>query len=477
MWEKIILFFPELLLAFSASQLLLFGVSKKSDRADLVRYIGIAILLVFAFSGFLLGMPSGTAFSGALVVDNYSHYVKLVIGLAAAASLVFAKPYLKTEKLDKHEFTVLLLYAVLGMSIMASANNLLTVYIGVEMQALALYIMAAFNRDSLRSSEAGMKYFVLGALSSGLLLYGLSLVYGFSGSLDFDRIAAVIEDGASPGIIAGMVFMLCGLGFKISAAPFHMWTPDVYEGSPTPVTGFFAAAPKFAAMCLIARVCVGPFGGIEDQWQQVIIVFAVLSMFVGAIGALAQTNIKRLMAYSSIANMGYALVPLAAGGAAGVKGMLIFMSIYVITAIGIFACILQMRIRNGMVEQISDLSGLSTSNKGLAIVLTMFMFSVMGIPPLLGFWGKLFAFLPAVEAGLVWLVVLALIASVIGAFYYLRIIKSMWFDDSVQEFVEAPSSLRWTTIVCALLVMPLLILPFTAIPATGFISQAAASLF
>jgi len=288
--------------------------------------------------------------------------------------------------------------------------------------------MAAFNRDSLRSSEAGLKYFVLGALSSGLLLYGLSLIYGFSGSLDFDRIGAVVEAGASPGLIAGMVFMLCGLGFKISAAPFHMWTPE-------------------------------------------------LSMFVGAIGALAQTNIKRLMAYSSIANMGYALVPLSAGGAAGVKGMLIFMSIYVITVIGIFACILQMRIRNGMVEKISDLSGLSKSNKGLAIVLTMFMFSVMGIPPLLGFWGKLFAFLPAVEAGLVWLVVLALVASVIGAFYYLRIIKSMWFDEAAHEFVEAPSSLRWISIGSAVLILPLLILPFTAIPATGFISQAAASLF
>ena len=477
MWEKIILFFPELLLAFSASQLLLLGVSKKSDRTDIVRYIGFAVLLVFAFSGFLLGMPSGTAFSGALVIDNYSHYIKMIIGLAGAASLVFAKPYLQSEKLDKHEFTVLLLYAVLGMSIMASANNLLSVYIGVEMQALALYIMAAFNRDSLRSSEAGLKYFVLGALSSGLLLYGLSLIYGFSGSLDFDRIGAVVEAGASPGLIAGMVFMLCGLGFKISAAPFHMWTPDVYEGSPTPVTGFFAGAPKFVAMCLIARICVGPFGGIEDQWQQVIIVFAVLSMFVGAIGALAQTNIKRLMAYSSIANMGYALVPLSAGGAAGVKGMLIFMSIYVITVIGIFACILQMRIRNGMVEQISDLSGLSKSNKGLAIVLTMFMLSVMGIPPLVGFFGKVLAFLPAVEAGLVWLVVLALIASVIGAFYYLRIIKSMWFDEPVHEFVEAPSSLRWISIGSAVLVLPLLILPFTAIPATGFISQAAASLF
>lgn len=477
MWEKIILFFPELLLAVTASQLLLFGVSPKAGRATLVRYIGIAALLVFAFSGFLLGMPSGTAFSGALVVDSYSHYVKLVIGLAAAASLIFSRPYMEAEKLNKHEFTVLLLYAVLGMSIMASANNLLSVYIGVEMQALALYVMAAFNRDSLRASEAGLKYFVLGALSSGLLLYGLSMIYGFSGSLDFDRIAAVVENGASPGMIVGMVFLLCGLGFKISAAPFHMWTPDVYEGSPTPVTGFFAGAPKFAAMCLIARVVVGPFGGIEDQWQQVIIVFAVLSMFVGAIGALAQSNIKRLMAYSSIANMGYALVALAAGGQAGVNGMLIFMSIYVITVVGVFACILQMRIRNGMVEDIKDLAGLSKSNKGLAILMSLFMFSIMGIPPLLGFFGKVYAFWPAVEAGLVWLVVLALIASVIGAFYYLRIIKSMWFDDVAHEFVEAPNSLRWTTIVCGVLVLPLLLLPFTAIPSQGFIAQAAASLF
>ena len=477
MWEKIILFFPELILAVTASQLLLFGVSPKAGRATFVRYIGIAALLIFAFSGFLLGMPSGTAFSGALIVDSYSHFVKLIIGLAAAASLIFSRPYLESENLNKHEYTVLLLYAVLGMSIMASANNLLSVYIGVEMQALALYVMAAFNRDSLRASEAGLKYFVLGALSSGLLLYGLSMIYGFSGSLDFDRIATVIEGGATPGMIVGMVFLLCGLGFKISAAPFHMWTPDVYEGSPTPVTGFFAGAPKFAAMCLIARIVVGPFGGIEDQWQQVIIVFAVLSMFVGAIGALVQTNIKRLMAYSSIANMGYALVPLSAGGEAGVKGMLIFMSIYVITVIGIFACILQMRLRTGMVEDIKDLSGLSKSNKGLAIILSMLMFSVMGIPPLLGFFGKLFAFWPAVEAGLVWLVVLALIASVIGAFYYLRIIKSMWFDDVAHEFVEAPKSLRVTTIICALLVLPALLLPFTAIPVQGFIAQAAASLF
>lgn len=477
MWEKIIFFLPELILAVVASNLLLFGVSGTQKRTDIVRYIGIAVLLVFAFSGFWLGMPTGSAFSGALIVDNYGHYAKMIIGLAAATALVFGRPYLVSEKLDKYEYTVLLLYAVLGMSIMVSANNLLAIYMGIELQALALYIMAAWNRDSLRASEAGLKYFVLGALSSGLLLYGLSMVYGFTGSLDFTRIAAVIEDGASPGLIAGMVFMLCGLGFKISAAPFHMWTPDVYEGSPTPVTGFFAGAPKFAAMILIGRVLVGPFGGIEEQWQQVIVVFAVLSMFVGAIGALAQTNIKRLMAYSSIANMGYALVPLAAGGEAGIRGMLIFMSIYVITTVGIFACILQMRIRNGMVENISDLSGLSKSNPGLNFILSILMLSLAGIPPLLGFFGKWFAFSAAADAGLLWLVVLALLASVIGAFYYIRILKTMWFDEVDNEFVEAPNSLRFITMASALLIFPLMALPLMAQGALGMISQAAASLF
>jgi len=477
MLQTISLFAPQLVLAFFASQTLSTAAFFKKDRSVGVRYFAVAILLVYAFIGFILGQPTGTAFKGALVVDSYSHYMNLFIGLSAAAALMFSKSYFQSEKLDRFEYSVLVLYAVLGMSIMVSSNSLLSLYIGIEMQSLALYVMAAFNRDSLRASEAGLKYFVLGALSSGLLLYGASLIYGFTGSLEYARIAEVVSEGASPGIIAGMVFLLCGLAFKISAAPFHMWTPDVYEGAPTPVTGFFAAAPKFAAMALIARLLIGPFGDITAQWQQVIIVLAVLSMFVGAIGALVQTNIKRLMAYSSIANMGYALVPLAAGTAAGVKGMLIFMSIYVITVIGIFACILQMRIRNGMVEQISDLAGLSKTNRSLAIILTMFMFSVMGIPPLLGFFGKLFAFLPAMEAGLTWLVVLALIASVIGAFYYLRIVKIMWGDENENEFVQAPKTLRGLAVISGLLVFPLLLLPFISIPAQSLISQAAASLF
>nr|WP_298912953.1 NADH-quinone oxidoreductase subunit NuoN [uncultured Algimonas sp.] len=477
--EAVRLMAPELILAGQTIFVVLISLFVKSGKqADVMRWIAIIMLVVFALSGFLLGRPEGTSFNGLLAVDDFGHYSKLVIGLTAALALVFTRPYFKAEGLDRFEFSVLMIYAVLGMSIMVSANNLLALYIGLEMQALSLYIMAAFNRDSLRASEAGLKYFVLGALSSGLLLYGASLIYGFTGHLDFGGIAASIEaNGMSVGIVGGMVFMMCGLAFKISAAPFHMWTPDVYEGSPTPVTGFFASAPKFAAMALIARLLFGPLEDIFSQWQQVVAALALVSMFVGAIGALSQRNIKRLMAYSSIANMGYALVPLAAGTVFGLRGMLIFMTIYVVTAIGVFAGILQMRIRNGMVEQISDLAGLSETNRPMAIVMTIFFFSLAGIPPLLGFFGKLFAFWPAVDAGLWWLVVAALVASVIGAFYYLRVIKTIWFDEPAQEFVSAPRSLRWITTGSAIALILIIALPFVAIPVQGLIDSAAASLF
>ncbi|WP_409433654.1 NADH-quinone oxidoreductase subunit NuoN [Litorimonas sp. RW-G-Af-16] len=478
MLQTLSLMAPQLVLAILATTLLLAGVKKDTNRAPAIRWITIGILIVYALIGFLLGKPQGESFQGLLRVDDFTHYINAIMGLSAAAALMLNKDYFERERLDRFEFSVLTLYAVLGMSIMASANNLLSMYVGLEMQSLALYIMAAFNRDSLRASEAGLKYFVLGAISSGLLLYGASMVYGFTGSLEYPQIAASIaENGATSGVVAGMVFLLCGLAFKISAAPFHMWTPDVYEGAPTPVTGFFAAAPKLAAMAVITRLLVGPFGDIPGQWQQVIITLSVLSMFVGAIGALVQTNIKRLMAYSSIANMGYALVPLAAGTVAGVKGMLIFMTIYVVTVIGVFAAILQMRIRNGMVEQISDLGGLSKTNRPLAMIITILMFSLMGIPPLLGFFGKVFAFTPAFEAGLVPLAILALIASVISAFYYLRVIKTMWFDDVANEFVEAPKSLKALVLISALIIFPLFMLPFTSIPIQEVIGKAAAALF
>ena len=476
--QTFITILPELFLAVTASFLLGLGLSKTKDRSSLVRYIAIGVLVIFAFLGFILARPAGTSFSGLLLNNDFSDLLKCIIALSAAAALLLTQHYFQSEKLDRYEFSVLTLYAVLGMSIMVSANNLLSMYIGIEMQSLALYIMAAFNRDSLRASEAGLKYFVLGALSSGLLLYGASLIYGFTGSLDFETIRASIEaSGATNGVVTGMVFLLCGLAFKISAAPFHMWTPDVYEGSPTPVTGFFAAAPKLAAMAIIARLITVPFGEITGQWQQVIIVMAVLSMVVGALGAIVQTNIKRLMAYSSIANMGYALVPLAAASVAGVQGMIVFMVIYIITVIGVFSTILQMRLRDGMVEQISDLAGLSKSNPGMAISLTIFMFSLIGIPPLLGFFGKLFAFLPAIEAGLTWLVVIALIASVIGAFYYLRLVKVMWFDEPEREFVTPPASVKIISLIAVLLICPLLIIPGISGAMLGFAETAAQALF
>ena len=427
--------------------------------------------------GFVVGTPEGELFSGALKIDLYGHYAKFILGLAAASTLIFGLPYFQSEKLDTPEFSILVLESVLGMSVMISANNLLSLYIGIELQSLALYLMAATNRDSLRSSEAGLKYFVLGALSSGILLYGISLIYGFTGTIRFDSLAIAMEGAPRIGATAGLVFLLAGLGFKISAAPFHMWTPDVYEGSPTPVTAFFATAPKFAAMVLIGRVLMDPLAARVEDWQQVIAILAVLSMFVGVIGALAQTNIKRLMAYSSIANMGYALVGLAAASPAGMKGMLVFMSIYIITNIGVFTAVLQMRTKTGMVERIEDLSGLSKSNAGLALIVTILMFSLIGIPPMLGFFGKVFAFVPAFEAGLAWLVVLALLASVIGAFYYIRIIKTIWFDDVRTEFVTSPAIVRVFATVAALLVFPLMILPFVAQPALALIEAAANSLF
>ena len=468
----------EVVLAISALVLLLVGAFGGTKSTSFIRYASIAAILVFGFSGVILN-AQGSAFDDAFVSDKFSHYVKAMIGVAAASALWFSRDYFKKEKLDQFEYSILMLFAVLGMGVMVSANNLLTLYIGIEMQSLALYVMAAFNRDSLRASEAGLKYFVLGALSSGMLLYGASLIYGFSGSLAFADIAAHLSQSSTPsaGMVAGLVFLLSGLAFKISAAPFHMWTPDVYEGSPTPVTGFFAGAPKLAALALITRVITGPFEGIETSWQQVIIVLAILSMIIGAVGALTQTNIKRLMAYSSIANMGYALVALAAGGAGGVTGMLIFMSIYLITVIGSFACILQMRTRDGMVEKISDLGGLSHSNMPLAAFITMMMFSLAGIPFFMGFFGKWYAFAPAFNAGLAWLVVIALLASVVGAFYYLRIIKTMWFDEQAQSFVKAPTSLSFLSSAAGLLLFPILLLPFVASPARQVIEAAAASLF
>jgi NADH-quinone oxidoreductase subunit N len=372
---------------------------------------------------------------------------------------------------------VLIVFAALGMSLMVSANDLIALYLGVETQSLALYILAAFNRDSRRSTEAGLKYFVLGALSSCLLLYGASLVYGFTGSTQFDAIARAATDSReNVGLVIGLVFLISGLAFKVSAAPFHMWTPDVYEGAPTPVTAFFAAAPKLAAMALFSRAMVTGFPEIIDQWRPIIAILAVASMLVGAFSAIVQTNIKRLMAYSSIGHMGFALIGLAVGTANGVGSVLIYMAIYIVMTVGAFACILLMRRRGGMTEAIDDLAGLTKTNPGLALVLTVLLFSMAGVPPTAGFFGKFFVFEAAIKADLVWLAVVGAVTSVVSAYYYLRIIWLMWFNDPAPAFErEVGSRLGLTAFGSAALIFPVLLIFIGPLVAAA--RAAAASLF
>jgi NADH-quinone oxidoreductase subunit N len=351
--------------------------------------------------------------------------------------------YARAQKFERFEYPVLIVIATLGMMMMISANDLIALYLGLELQSLALYVVAAINRDSVRSTEAGLKYFVLGALSSGMLLYGASLVYGFTGQTSFAGIAAVLAASeTSLGLIFGLVFLIAGLAFKVSAVPFHMWTPDVYEGAPTPVTAFFAAAPKVAAMTMFIRVVVGPFAPVAGDWQQIIAFIAIASMLLGAFAAIGQSNIKRLMAYSSIGHMGFALVGLAAGSEAGVQGVVIYLLIYLAMTLGAFACILSMRRRDAMVEDISDLAGLSKTNPIMAFMLAMILFSLAGIPPLAGFFAKFYVFLAAIEANLYALAVIGVLASVVGAYYYLRIIKIMYFDEPAEGFESMPMELR-----------------------------------
>ncbi|WP_417489091.1 NADH-quinone oxidoreductase subunit NuoN [Maricaulis sp.] len=451
---------PELMLAGGAMALLMLGVFLKGTGTPrLVHLLTIGLLVAAGFAALFLTGDDGQAFGGAFVLDSLAKYSKVAITLAAAVALLLALPYLESEKLSKIEFPVLVALAVTGMVMMVSANDLISMYMAVELQSLALYVLAAFNRDSLRASEAGLKYFVLGALSSGLLLYGASLVYGFSGSTGFNEIAIAVAGEPSIGLIFGLVFVICGLAFKVSAAPFHMWTPDVYEGAPTPVTALFASAPKMAAIVLLARVLLEPFGGMIDQWRDVVWIIAVLSMGVGAFGALTQQNFKRLMAYSSIGNIGYALVAIAAASQTGIWALLVFMSLYMISVVGTFGAMLSMRTREGMVEQISDLAGLAQTNPGLGWSLTALMFSIGGLPFFVGFFGKFFVVFSAVQSDLLILAVLAVLFSVVSAAYYLRIIKVMWFDAPEVNFVQPAMSIYWVTRVAGwstLLLLPAL---------------------
>ena len=455
--QDLALLIPELLLAGGAMALLMLGVFMKGEGANkLVQWLTVALLAGAGLASLFLVSGEGQAFNGGFIFDGLARFSKVAIGLVAAIALLLAMPYLKAEKLGKIEYSVLMTLAVTGMFMMVSANDLISMYMGIELQSLALYVLAAFNRDSLRASEAGLKYFVLGALSSGLLLYGSSLVYGFTGATGFNEIAIAVESGPSVGLVFGLVFVICGLAFKVSAAPFHMWTPDVYEGAPTPVTAFFATAPKLAAIVLLARVLIEPFGGMVDQWRDVIWVIAVLSMGIGAFGALTQTNIKRLMAYSSISNMGYALVAIASASQTGLWALLVYMILYMIGVIGSFAAILSMRTREGMVEQISDLAGIAQRNPGLGWSITALMFSIGGLPFMVGFFGKFFVVFAAVQEGMLILAVLAVLFSVVGAAYYLRVVKTVWFDEGEVEFVPASMSVYWVTRLAGLATVLLL---------------------
>ena len=422
---------PEILLAVFAIGALLGGVYTGKDRsAPLILWLTVGFMLLMAV---LVGAGTGDprpVFGGLMVDDYFSRFARILILVSGAVVLLMGQGYMQRHDLLRFEYPVLVALATVGMMVMVSAGDLMTLYLGLELQSLSLYILAAFRRDSARSTEAGLKYFVLGALASGLLLYGASLVYGFAGTTRFEGIAATVQDGQlSIGLLMGLAFMLAGLAFKVSAVPFHMWTPDVYQGAPTAVTAFFATAPKVAAMALLARLMHDGFGAAPGDWSQIIAFLATASVFVGAIGALLQTDIKRLMAYSSISHMGFALIGLAAGTAAGVQATLLYMAIYVVMSVGVFAFILSMRRDGRQVVRIDELHMLSKSQPLAALALLVLMFSLAGVPPLVGFWAKFSVLAAAVNAGMVWLAVAGVIASVIGAFYYLRIVYYMYFGE------------------------------------------------
>lgn len=467
---------PELILAVGALVLLMIGVFSGERSGRMVSVL--ALIVIAAATLWLVFVPSeGLAYGGVFLSDGFGRFMKITALIGSFVTLFMSLGLAKENQLDKFEFPVLLVLCTLGILLMISANNLISLYLGLELQSLAIYVIAAINRDSVKSTEAGLKYFVLGALSSGMLLYGMSLVYGFTGHTNFVDVAhALTVDGArSLGLIFGLVFILAGIAFKISAVPFHMWTPDVYEGAPTPVTAFLASAPKIAAMAMMTRIVITAFQPVLADWQQVVVFISIASMLLGSFAAIGQKNIKRLMAYSSIGHMGYALVGLAAGTQTGVSGVMLYMVIYMVMTLGSFAIIMSMRRKDGtMVESVSDLAGLSTTNPFMATVLTVLMFSLAGIPPLAGFFGKYFVFIAAIEAKLYALAIIGVLASVVGAYYYLRVIKLMWFDEATGEFARVSGSLRLVFGVSGLFVLAYVLIGG---PIGGAAELAAATLF
>ena len=465
---------PELVLAAGAMVLLMLGAYRGQQTTRLVT--GLAICLLVLTGGLELVLPAGklTTFAGGFIVDDFARFLKILALIGSAATLVLSAEYLADPSRRIFEFSILVVLSTLGMMVLISAGDLIMLYLGLELMSLALYVVAASNRDNIRSTEAGLKYFVLGALSSGMLLYGASLIYGFTGTVSFAGIAAATKAGTGAGIVFGLVFLLAGLCFKVSAVPFHMWTPDVYEGAPTPVTAFFASAPKVAAIAVFTRATLTAFPGILSQWQQIVVFVAIASMALGSFAAIGQKNIKRLMAYSSIGHMGFALVGLAAGTPEGAQGVLVYIAIYVSMTLGSFAVILTMK-RNGQhVEDISDLSGLSRTNPLLAFVFAMLLFSLAGIPPLAGFFAKWYVFVAAIKAGLFTLAVVGVVTSVVGAYYYLSIIKVMYFDEPLVRLDPMRTELRTVLAVAGLFNIFFFVYPG---PLVSVATAAAKSLF
>ena len=437
---------PEIVLALGAMLLLMVGVFRGEQATKGIE--GGAVLLLLLTAVIVIWLPAGklVTFDGSFVVDSFARFLKLLALAGSAAAIVMSSNYLAVEKRGTFEYSILILLSTAGMMMLISAADLIALYLGLELMSLALYVVAAIDRDSVRSTEAGLKYFVLGALSSGMLLYGASLVYGFTGTVSFAGIAKASTEGgtstANLGLVFGLVFLFAGFCFKVSAVPFHMWTPDVYEGAPTPITAFFAAAPKVAGIAMFVRTTIVAFPGILTQWQQIVVFVATASMALGSFAAIGQRNIKRLMAYSSIGHMGFALVGLAAGTAEGVQGVLVYMAIYVTMTLGMFACILSMRRDGQMVENIADLAGLARTKPAMAFFLAMLLFSLAGIPPLAGFFAKFYVFLAAIKAGLFTLAVIGVVTSVVGAYYYLAIVKTMYFDEPAKPFEPMPYELK-----------------------------------
>ena len=464
---------PEFVLGIGAMALLLAGVYRP---ATLGRFVDAAAIVLLAIAGVIVALlPSGRliTFGGSFIVDEFARFMKILALFGSAAAIAMSVDYAKHEAQQRFEYSVLILLSTLGMLMLISAADLIALYLGLELMSLPLYVVAASHRNSLRSTEAGLKYFVLGALSSGMLLYGASLTYGFTGTVSFAGIAHAAAQGGI-GLIFGIVFLFAGFCFKVSAVPFHMWTPDVYEGAPTPVTAFFAAAPKVAGMAMFVRTAVMAFPGITSQWQQIVVFVSIASMALGSFAAIGQRNFKRLMAYSSIGHMGFALVGLAAGTSEGVLGVLVYVAIYVTMTLGVFAVILSMRRGASMVESIDQLAGLARTQPTTAFFLAMLLFSMAGVPPLAGFFAKFYVFLAAIKAGLYLLAVIGVVTSVVGAYYYLAIVKVMYFDEPAGKFEQMPYELRVVLAICGLFNIFFFLYPA---PLVGIASAAAHSLF